>query len=99
MNFEWDEHKDESNFKKHGIRFAEAARIFLNPVLTRSDDKTDHGELRESSIGLLDGAVVLVVIHTDRNGSTRLISARRANRSERRNFDDYYQKNVGRDSG
>ena len=96
-DFEWDNDKDQRNYEKHGIRLSEAVRIFLNPVLTRNDDREDYGETREISIGLLDGAVVLVVVHTDRDGSTRLISARRANRSERRDFNAYYQKNFRSD--
>ncbi len=95
MNFEWDSEKNDANFSKHKIRFEHAVRIFINPVLTRVDDRRDYGEVREISIGLLDGEATLVVVHTDRNGTVRLISARRANRAERRAYDDYYQKNPG----
>lgn len=95
MNFEWDEVKNEANFSKHKIRFEKAVRIFINPVLTQTDDRTDYGEVREISIGLLDGHIVLVVVHTDRDGNIRLISARKANRAERKAYDDYYQKDPG----
>ncbi len=41
MNFEWDDEKDQANFKKHNIRFEEAAQIFLGPTLTTIDDRED----------------------------------------------------------
>ncbi len=97
MEFEWDEAKSLANLQKHGIRFNEAVRIFSQPVLTRVDNRKDYGEVREISTGLLDGQVVLVVVHTDRNGITRLISARRAKRAERKAYDDNYQENTSRD--
>ena len=92
MNFEWDEAKNASNYAKHGIRFEEAVRIFTEPVVTSIDTREDYGEVREISIGRLYNVVCITVVHTDRDGVLRVISARRANRSERKKFDDYYQK-------
>lgn len=92
MNFEWDEAKNDANFSKHKIRFGEAAQIFQGPVLTTVDDRQNYNEVREISIGQLRGQVYLVVVHTDREGTTRLISARRAKAPERRRYDDYYQE-------
>ena len=92
MSFEWDEVKNETNFNKHNIRFEEAALIFRGPVFTTVDDRQDDDEIREISIGQLQGQIYLVVVHTDRRGTTRLISARRAKPSERRRYDDYYQE-------
>jgi len=95
LDFEWDEEKNGRNFKKHGIRFEEAALIFREPTLTTVDDRKDYGETRETSIGQLGGRVYLVVVHTDREGITRLISARRAKRQERKEYDDYIKKDTG----
>lgn len=92
--FEWDEGKNTSNFKKHGIRFEEAAQIFLGPTATEIDDRGDYGEVREISIGLIGAAVCIIVIHTDREGTLRIISARRATRLERLKYDEYYQENT-----
>lgn len=92
MNFEWDEVKNDANFSKHKIRFEEAAQIFRGPVLTTVDDRQNYNEVREISIGQLRGQIYLVVVHTDREGTTRLISARRAKPTERRRYDDYYQE-------
>jgi uncharacterized DUF497 family protein len=95
--FEWDDAKNASNLQKHGISFEEAIHIFAGPVLTRTDHHHESGELRELSFGLLGGIVVLAVAHTDRNGKTRIISARKATAKERKAFHDYLEKALGRD--
>ena len=92
MDFEWDDEKNRANIAKHGVSFEEAALIFGGPTLTRIDDRWDYGETREVSIGQLPEQVVATVIHTDRNGVTRLISARLANRAERKRYYDYCKK-------
>ena len=88
MEFEWDEAKDAANIAKHGIGFATARRIFEGPVLTWADSRSDYGEAREHSIGAIDGILFLAVIHTDRQGVNRIISARRASRAERKRYED-----------
>ena len=87
MEFEWDEAKNRSNIAKHGIDFNDAVRVFDGPFQTEEDDDFWHGEIRERTYGLLDGVTVAVIVHTDRDGRTRLISARRASHSERRKFE------------
>lgn len=94
MNFQWDDQKNAANLKKHGIRFEEAAQIFLGPTITSVDVRKDYGEVREVTIGRIQNLAYLVVVHTDREGTTRLISARRAKLSERRRYDDYIQKKT-----
>ncbi len=86
--YEWDKKKNRLNIEKHGIGFKTACRIFDGPVLTALDDRTDYGEVRKVSIGAIDGIVVLAVVHTDRKGKTRIISARRANRAERKRYEE-----------
>lgn len=88
MTFEWDDDKNAANIAKHGIGFQKASRIFEGLVLTGEDDRQDYGEVREQSIGMVDGMLVLLVVHTDRAGRTRIISARRANRAERRRYEE-----------
>ena len=87
MEFEWDDAKDRANIAKHGVSFAQAARIFDGFTLSRADRRLDYGEVREISIGQLEGAAILVVVHTDRQGRCRIISARPANRNERERYD------------
>ena len=88
--FEWDAAKNAANTRKHGLSFEEAASIFDGPVLTGPDDSTD--EAREKSFGLVGGVVVACVIHTERNGKIRIISARKATTNERKLFDAYLKK-------
>ncbi len=96
VQFEWDNTKNKRNFEKHGIWFEEAQEIFNYPVLTEIDDREDYGEIRERSIGMLGIEVVLMVAHTDRDGKTRLISARKANAKERQRYHDYIKEAFGR---
>lgn len=94
MQFEWDNNKNAINLKKHGIAFEEAALIFKGIVLTRLDNREDYGEMREVSTGMIGGQVVVVVVHTDRDNTTRIISARLANKAEKKTYYEYYQKNA-----
>ena len=96
MEFGWDEHKNRVNFKKHGIRFEEAILIFQGTHFTRVDPRDyydEHGqaEIREVTTGTLGGTVVLVVCHTNRKGRTRIISARKATRKERKRYDEAFK--------
>lgn len=77
---EWDEAKNHR--ATHGISFEEASAIFEGPVFTAADDREDYGEERSVSMGRLGSLVAIVVVHTDREGRIRLISARKANRRE-----------------
>ena len=92
--FEWDAAKNASNREKHGISFEEAMRIFDGPVLSRDDDDI-HGERRERSYGLVQGIVVVCVVHTNRGAATRIISARKATKKEREEFHAYLTKATG----
>ena len=86
MKFEWDENKNQSNYEKYGIYFEEAVDIFQSDCLTWIDDRQDYGETREISIGELNKNIVLVLVHTDRFGNIRIISARKANNKERSKY-------------
>ena len=93
MKFEWDKKKSETNLHKHGISFEEAKTIFNGPVFTFEDQRKEYGETRRISIGELEnGITVVVVIHTDRKGKTRIISARIANKKERALYYEYLKE-------
>ena len=87
MAFEWDQTKNEANVRKHGIQFADAVKIFDGLVVTRIDDRFDYGEVRMVSTGAVGGILMVTVVHTDRNGRTRLISARLASPKERKGYE------------
>jgi len=93
-NLEWDDDKDAINRRKHGIGLGEAAAIFQGPVFTRIDPR-ETTELRETSLGMIGGVAVLPVVHTDREGVTRLIGARKATRRERRLYHGYLERTLG----
>jgi len=90
MGFVWDVRKDKANFAKHGVRFDQAVHIFADPVLGRIDGRRDYGEIRYRALGAYDGEVLLVA-YTLRSGDVRIISARKASRNERKE----YQKAFG----
>ena len=81
MSFEWDEAKRRANLQKHGVDFIDAAKIFLNPVLERVDDREDYGEERWIALGTYESAY-FVIIYTWRGESRRIISAWKAGRHE-----------------
>jgi uncharacterized protein len=59
MQFEWDENKNAQNLKKHGISFEEAQEIFDGIVFNAIDQRFDYGEIREISIGAIQGVVIV----------------------------------------
>ena len=82
MMFEWDDAKNRANIAKHGIDFEFASRIFEGFTVDREDTRFDYGETRVISTGCIDDITVIVVVHTDRQGVCRIISARQANTRE-----------------
>jgi uncharacterized DUF497 family protein len=82
--FEWDRRKAELNRWRHGVCFEEAATVFRDPLAVFQPDP-DHSrwEWRYLVVGMSDRQRLLVVAFAERDFRTRLISARRATRSER----------------
>jgi uncharacterized protein len=92
MEFEWDTNKAESNYKKHGISFEEAATIFNDSLsITFPDPHHSIGESRYVIIGISRFGQLLIVAHTDQGDTIRIISARKATRSEKR----FYEQGSG----
>ena len=83
MQYEWDEQKRLSNVRKHRIDFQDAVRIFEGDTLLMEDDRLDYGERRFVSLVLLQRRVI-VVVHVEQTGVTRIISARKATKYEQR---------------
>ena len=86
--FVWDSEKERANIRAHdGIDFSRAATVFFDPFL-RVIDATRNNEARDAAIGLDNQAAVLVVVHTLVAGEAiRIISARKATRTERETYD------------
>ena len=92
MIYEWDEAKSRINFVKHGLDFADAEHVLTGPCVTFVDSRFDYGEERLITLGLLVGRVV-VIAHTPRGETTRIISMRKANRREQK----IYKKRLAED--
>ena len=96
--FIWDTAKNKYNKAKHkGLSFELASRIFNDPLLFQDYDyKHSDDEYREKYIGKLDGRYIVTGIATDnRDGFIRLISARKADKTEVR----LYEENAKRIQG
>ena len=70
------------------MRFEDARKIFDGYTVDAIDDRTDYGEERIISIGLLEEVAILAVVHTDRKATCRIISARPANKKERKSYEE-----------
>lgn len=89
MEFEWDPNKSDANLKKHGVSFHEASTVFGDPMsITFNDPDHSIREHRLLTFGYSRMNQLLAVVHTERHGKTRIISARRATRQERKIYED-----------
>ena len=85
MNYEWDPRKAKSNIVDHRIRFPDAVSVFQDErALTIEDPYPD--EERYVTIGMDAFGRILVVVYTWRGENIRLISARKATKSERTQY-------------
>lgn len=90
--FEWDPTKAKANFKKHCVEFEDAIHVFDDPFALIEQDRVERGEYRWQTLGAVGGYLLLMVAHTvrDHDDGTeviRIISARRANRKERKRYE------------
>ncbi len=93
VKFEWDEFKALRNLRKHGVAFDDAVGVFADPFAVTKQDRIEGGELRWQTLGMVDDQLVLLVAHTVAETSgpmevIRIISARRADRKERKRYED-----------
>lgn len=92
MFFVWNEKKNQINLQKHGVNFEVAKLIFDDPhLISVLDERFKYREERWHSIGSAAGIVLIFVAHTleeNENGEEiiRIISARKANKSERQRY-------------
>ena len=89
LEFEWDPAKNEANLKDHGVSFDEATTVFRDALsITISDPDHSDYEDRFIDIGMSHRMQLLVVSYTERKDKIRIISARRATRAERKNYEE-----------
>ncbi|MEK7408674.1 MAG: BrnT family toxin [Acidobacteriota bacterium] len=96
MVYEWNAAKAKANTQKHAVSFDEAATVFLDPLaLTFPDPDHSGGEEREITIGYTNGHRVVFVSHCQRGDRIRIISVRKATRTERRQYEEGIAKKIG----
>ena len=92
--FEWDPVKAEANRKDHKIGFEQARDVFKDAMaIDELDDREDYGEDRFNRTGMVEGRLLVVTytMRTDEHSGSevvRIISARLAERRERRRYHD-----------
>ena len=95
VRFIWDEDKNRTNFKKHGIDFNDAARAWFDPDrLDFFDEEHSLDEVRWIFLGAVAGVVLFVVETEPHEGTVRIISARRALKHEQ----EAYYANRGKNN-
>ena len=89
LRFEWNERKNAANKRKHGVSFEEAQTVFYDDRALFAEDPDEEDEDRFVLLGLSAGLRTLVVCHCYRESDEiiRIISARKAHREERRDYD------------
>jgi uncharacterized protein len=88
--FEWDTAKAAANLAKHGVRFDVAARVFDDPWRMERDVSRERDrEVRHKVVGLVDGRLLAVVFTVRKGAARRIISARRTNTKEERQYADH----------
>ena len=91
MKFVWDAAKNSSNQQKHRVNFETAQQVFDDPLHISKQDRLENGEQRWQTIGLVQSVLLLLVAHTcteiDGREAVRIISARKADKTERRIYE------------
>ncbi len=89
--FDWDETKNFSNRQKHHLSFDSAVQVFDDPYALMLQDRIENGEERWQTIGRMGHTLVALVAHTvhfDAHREViRIISARKADRLERKRYE------------
>ena len=89
VTIEWDPVKARTNRRKHGVTFEEAATVFTDPLSSTISDPL-HSETEDQfvTIGQSTQRRLLVVVHTDRENTIRIFSARVATAHEKKTYEE-----------
>lgn len=89
LHFEWDDNKTRLNLRNHGVGFAETATVLVDPLARIFDDEAhSSAERREIVVGHSSYDRLLLVCFTERGDAIRIISARKATRKERNDYEE-----------
>jgi len=94
MVFEWDEAKNRANVRKHGLNFAQAEEMFRGFLLIRPDTREDYGEERWIGLGRIQERFAFVAFAQHPDGTIRIISLRKADREERKEYEKAIQNGL-----
>ena len=98
MEFEWDEAKRQKTIFERNVDILYAAAIFEGVFITRLDDRFDYGEDRWISVGLVEGEC-FIVVHTERAGVTRLITAWKGGEHDRAEYQAGIDRRASENEG
>lgn len=88
MPVDFDPQKDAANIRKHGVSLAEGDGVLNDPLALTIEDESATGEQRWITIGMNAFGTLMVVVHTPRPAGPRIISVRKADPRERRNYEE-----------
>ena len=88
MKFIWDDRKNRSNLRKHGLDLSDSVPMFDGPMLASPDTREEYEEERWIGIGVTHGRVVVVAFAERGENCIRIISLRKANQRERKLFEE-----------
>ena len=88
MRISWDPKKAETNFRKHKVRFSDAESVLFDPLALTLEEQNVSREQRFVTLGIDAIGRIVVVVYTEVHEGIRLISARRATPSERRQYEE-----------
>ncbi|HKO10883.1 MAG TPA: BrnT family toxin [Acidobacteriaceae bacterium] len=91
MRFVWDDAKNRSNRRKHGISFETAVQVFFDPLHLTHEDRVIDGEQRWQTIGMIEGVLLVVVAYVvldEEEEILRIISGRQVTRRERIEYEE-----------
>jgi len=93
LRFEWDSRKSAANKRKHGVSFEEAQTVFYDDRAILIEDDEDDEEDRFVLLGISAALRMLVVCHCyrEKDSVIRIISARKANRTERKDYEQRWK--------
>jgi len=94
LKFGWNKAKNRANLRKHGFDFADAEEMFRFPLLIRPDTSEDYGEERWLGIGMIQGRIALVVFAERPQNTIRIISLRKADHAERKEYEKAIQDGL-----
>lgn len=87
MSADFDPKKDAANLQKHGVSLSEGDGVLNDPLAITVEDDTAEGEQRFVTVGTNVFGSLMVVVHTPRGKEVRVISVRKADPKERRNYE------------